>query len=583
MARTVPSESWRFGLRLRNMYIAAMRRSWIALAIAAVLACYAARAEDVSARVKKALERSTLDQPGTKPFHLKAALAPSLDRDKDSGRTGEVEIWWVDPGKWRWELRSPEFHQIEIVDGTQDWQKNDGNYLPEWLREIAVALVRPVPDVLGLARHLRDAEVKRLGGTTYCSWATMGTDGTVSKGIGGSFAITDATGLEFYGGDVGWDGLYHDYADFHGRMVARTVSSGSPEVTAKVTVLEDLGTMPTGFFNAQAPGGDAAHLATKAVPESALRKNLLPVGAPVWPPLADGPLDGVSIAKVVVDREGKVRDVGTIVTDNPGVKDAVSAFIRAMRFTPYTVDGVAVQVVSTITMPFHAVRPAGSEHFETAKTYFDRARSAGFPAAGASAPYLLRAEFTARASSGTIDKGNYTDTWLSKSQWRREAVLGNSRFVRSRNGRKWYRVAEGPDAALLQLVMTEIEPIPATESFTESDWRIGRDELDGKSAIQVARGDESPDGTPGPTAFNAYWFDETGQLVKFYFNGLETRRSSFAAFNDVQVARRVEVLLKGTVAIRIDVTGIEPAGQVDPHIFAIKGRGWDHAFTSEVR
>jgi len=42
--------------------------------------------EDLTNRVKKAVERSTLNQIGTKPFHLKAELAPSREQDKDSGR-----------------------------------------------------------------------------------------------------------------------------------------------------------------------------------------------------------------------------------------------------------------------------------------------------------------------------------------------------------------------------------------------------------------------------------------------------------------------------------------------------------------
>jgi hypothetical protein len=37
-------------------------------------------------------------------------------------------------------------------------------------------------------------------------------------------------------------------------MVARTVSVGSPEVTAKVTTLEDLRDVPPGFFDAEATG-----------------------------------------------------------------------------------------------------------------------------------------------------------------------------------------------------------------------------------------------------------------------------------------------------------------------------------------
>jgi len=72
-------------------------------------------ADDSVKVVKKAAERSTLNQEGTKPFHLKAELAPS--RDRGSNRTGEVEIWWASPTQWKREVRSPEFHQIAILNG----------------------------------------------------------------------------------------------------------------------------------------------------------------------------------------------------------------------------------------------------------------------------------------------------------------------------------------------------------------------------------------------------------------------------------------------------------------------------------
>jgi hypothetical protein len=112
-----------------------MRRQWWITAFAAMAVWPAlGHAEDLAKEVKKAVERSTLDQPGTRPFHLRAALAPSFERDKESGRTGEVEIWWASPTQWKREVRSPEFHRIEIVDGTHVWQKNEGDYFPEWLQ-----------------------------------------------------------------------------------------------------------------------------------------------------------------------------------------------------------------------------------------------------------------------------------------------------------------------------------------------------------------------------------------------------------------------------------------------------------------
>ena len=51
------------------------------------------RADDAKKVVKKAVERCTLNQAGTKPFHLKAVLAPSFEKDRGSNRSGEVEYW----------------------------------------------------------------------------------------------------------------------------------------------------------------------------------------------------------------------------------------------------------------------------------------------------------------------------------------------------------------------------------------------------------------------------------------------------------------------------------------------------------
>jgi hypothetical protein len=225
---------------------------------------------------------------------------------------------------------------------------------------------------------------------------------------------------------------------------------------------------------------------------------------------------------------------------------------------------------------------AGAESFESAKTYFDRARKLGFPAA-AGAPYVLRAGFTTRGSSGEVQPGTYADTWVSDTQWRREAVFGRSLFVRSRDGKKRYRLIDGPDAELLQFVLTVMEPIPADESVRESDWRITRDVVGGAATVRVAMGHENPDGTPDARDFIGYWFDEAGELVKSYVNGLETRRTDFRDFNGMKVARRLEVRLTNAVGMRIQVTELGPAGPVDTHIFTIKRHVWVRASTAEER
>ena len=554
-----------------------------AVLVAVLMFSAFAKAENAVGTVKKAVERSALDQPGTKPFHLRATLAPSLERDKESGRTGEVEIWWASPTQWKREVRSPEFHQIAIMNGGREWQKNEGDYFPEWLREVAVALIDPVPSLNQVLEEVKTAEVRRLAGATYFKWTIMSTDGNVQGGMGAGIAVTDSTGLLFYGNGLGWSGLFHDYTNFHGRMVARTVSVGSPEVTAKVTTLEDLQGVPPGFFDVGVNAGDTQPLRTVVVEETSLRQNLLPSGPVVWPPLQDGPLEGVVTTEITVDRTGKVREIETIVANNAGVNDVARETIAAMRFRPYLENGMPVQVLSRITMPFKTVRPAGVETFESARTFFERGRHVGFPAAGTGVPYVLRAEFQARTSAGTVGDGQYVDTWAADDEWRREASIGKSRCVRTQHGDKRYQSAEGPDAGLLRLVLKVMEPIPAIDTFVESDWRIKRDTVAGVKAIRVFTGYESPDGTLDPDHARGYWFDETGKLLKTYFMGMETQRSNFEDFGGVEISHQIKVLHNGALGMSIRVTEVSRAGTVPANTFKLPGHEWTRAFTDEVR
>ncbi len=231
-----------------------MRRLVSVVFLTLVAACYSVHAEDMTGRVKKAVERITLNQPGTKPFHLKATIAPTYERDKGSGRTGEVEIWWASPAEWKREIRSREFHQIEIVDDKRDWQKNEGDYFPEWLRETAVEIVQPVPALQDVLAHVKSAKVRNLFGKQInIDWTTNTGTADVHNIRRGSIALNNAGDL-LYASGFGWSGEFKDYQRFHERMIARTVNVA--DETARVTTLENLGDIAPDFFNADANGED---------------------------------------------------------------------------------------------------------------------------------------------------------------------------------------------------------------------------------------------------------------------------------------------------------------------------------------
>jgi hypothetical protein len=276
-----------------------------------------------------------------------------------------------------------------------------------------------------------------------------------------------------------------------------------------------------------------------------------------------------------------VREIAGVVANNPGVAEVARAAITAMRFKPYLENGVPVQVVSRITMPFKTARPAGAENFESAQTYFERGRHSCFPAAGGGTPYMLRAELQVTSNTGEVVVGHYVDTWLGDDEWRREASIGNSQYVRTRHGEKRYESAEGPNAPFLRLVLKVMEPIPAIDTFVESDWRIRRDTVDGMKTIRVVSGYNSPDGKLDPRG-RAYWFDETGKLVKAYFTGIETQRSQFEDFKGIHIARQIEMVHSSEPRILIRIVEVSAASIV-PDAFELPGHEWERAFTDEVR
>jgi hypothetical protein len=205
----------------------------------------------------------------------------------------------------------------------------------------------------------------------------------------------------------------------------------------------------------------------------------------------------------------------------------------------------------------------------------------GVPATGVGKPYVLRAEFTTRSSiSGVVETGSYTDTWISDKRWRREAILKGSRFVRSRNGDKRYRLDEGPDAAVLQFVLTAMEPIPAY-AIAGTEWETRRELLGNAPAVRVSKVQPRADSDPKQT--EAYWFDGTGQLVQSSLNGLEVTRSNFQDFDGVSVARHLEVLAAGKVAMRIDVTALAEDSTANSKFFTLKGHEWVRPIMTEAR
>jgi predicted component of type VI protein secretion system len=71
--------------------------------------------------------------------------------------------------------------------------------------------------------------------------------------------------------------------------------------------------------------------------------------------------------------------------------------------------------------------------------------------------------------------------------------------------------------------------------------------------------------------------------VKTHGMGVEMLVQNLDDFNGVKVARRLDVMNKGSLGMRINITELGPAGPVDPRIFVLKGHDWKRQFTPGMR
>lgn len=307
--------------------------------------------EDVA---REAASHSSLAIAEGAPFHLKATI--SDEKMHDPQYAAEVEEWWQSPTVWRREFHSAAFTQSLIVNGNKVQEKDAGPVFPELLRNLTVELVDAVPRFDQLAA-LHQTVIKPDGkpGQIRAKWTIPGNNGTTTKDIQASIAISRETGLMVYGGDIDWDVALHDFADFHGKQIARRLtaqSQGGPRLTAQITLLEDLAPADSKLFLINKPTPYEKQLRVVVIPEMTLRKLGLKMPAPHWPDIPSGARTGAMVMRVVLDREGKVQSVDDFFSDNPGLQRAATEQIMKWRFRPYRDHGAPVQVISTLTFPF---------------------------------------------------------------------------------------------------------------------------------------------------------------------------------------------------------------------------------------
>jgi hypothetical protein len=377
------------------------------------LAASGANRIPVGKLLNEMIRRSTLVEPGSKPFYLKATIG---DRgDAKSEFNGTIEEYWLSPTKWRRVIKLRDFSQTRIVNGDLIYEDNSGDYFPLHDEMLANEIVDPLPkSAVDLLNKLGLEATAPGSGEGQCM-SEKYFDDEDGREIRALLAYDCKTGLLIYL----WSpsccyGVMTDYRKFHSKLVA--FATKDDPINIRIDTLRDLDSAEESLFAIAQPTPLAKRITTTRISEIEARKRITEKTEILWPTVSKKPTVNSISVDIVIGRDGRVKEAWSYSPIENAIEDAVLTAVRKWTFSPQNVDGIPAQVATKLIIPF----PGGVQNAPTegpdVKPIFNRMRAAGSLRLDGAPGFHMKASF------GTPDgatKGTYEETWVSPTKWRR--------------------------------------------------------------------------------------------------------------------------------------------------------------------
>lgn len=516
------------------------------------------------------IHRSTLAEPGGKPFYLKATIT---DRDDAKSEfNGTVEEYWVSPTKWRRVIKLRDFSQTRIVNGEAVYEDNNGDYFPLHDEMLANEIVDPLPkSAVELIKKLDLAGPEPGSGEGQCMAEKYFNDAE-GKETRVLLAYNCKTGLLIYL----WSpsccyGVMTDYRKFHDKRVA--FATKDDPINIRVDTLRDLDNPDETLFAISQPTPLDKRVATEKLSETEARKLITEKGDIQWPNINRKPGDQAMSVNLVIGRDGRVKEAWSYSPIDNATEEAALSAIRKWTFIPQRVDGIPAQVETTLIIPFPAQSQAeAASSGPEIKPIFDRMRAAGDLRLEDSPGFHMKASFHSEDGAA---KGTYEETWLAPKKWRREVNLNGVSIVEARTEDAFYRTFPGKYAPRLADDVIEFLsfslPGDNGSDLHEQDWTAAHAKLGELPVLKLSKGYINPQGKADPLTLVFFVEEKSGSIRGRY------HYSSLVVFNDLQpfagkaVARKLTALGRDVSKMEITVDTLEAAPNVGEAVLQMPG------------
>lgn len=326
-----------------------------------------------------ALKLSRITTPGSSPFHLRAVIAQ--EGRKESEYNAEVEEFWVAPDKWRRTVKSPAFSQTVVVNGEVRFEQSTGDYYPFWLRDLVTAIFDIVPPDftppdLQLESQDNEHKVRMTAGimagvdtgfgSVYTGICSRWND-KVGRAPQFNYVLSTAC---FEGEDrvvrAVFSPFFHaeftDYRSYKNRQVSRLIKMTpfkDVHLEAKVNQLSELRDREDSLFVIPPSASSNNWAQSIRMRQQDALARLVNSPDIKWDPVHDGQTTGNFSLMIYMDKQGNVREIWPLSTDNPLAQEQALSEVRQWKFKPMVLNGTPVQMETLLTFHFETSLEAG--------------------------------------------------------------------------------------------------------------------------------------------------------------------------------------------------------------------------------
>jgi hypothetical protein len=305
--------------------------------------------------VDRALKLCSLSA-GEQPFHLVFEVTPDQDAHPLPIRDlrAQIEVFWLNPITYRTVIRSRDFTQTRIVNGSVVEEHNTGDFYPRWIQNFVEAILEPIPGASALSKAPGSVPIG------------LQEHGCVSGGSA-QVCFEDAEPRIATGSDPSRSIWFDDYAPFGRQQIARTLVDKLPGnllIHGHIVLIAPLRQSDDPLLKAKEFTLKDKLIQTEFVSRSTA-ESLMQIDPPdfadrsragAWkksqtrqsaPAAQRNALDTPAMVYIRTDRTGKVREAYAEGSE----EDAAAVRALALRFKPLMVGGAPRQMEAEISVP----------------------------------------------------------------------------------------------------------------------------------------------------------------------------------------------------------------------------------------